>query len=115
MIEHVESRIFFPMQAVKIKKEITVASRSGCQAATPTDTQKWYSNSTFSISSLEPGCQYHLSYEKVSTKIMAAWRAEEAVNRYLQFFCSHHGRDDLGRSVGDLSLIVSYSGRVVEN
>ena len=57
MIEHVESRIFFPMQAVKIKKEITVASRSGCQAATPTDTQKWYSNSTFSISSLEPGCQ----------------------------------------------------------
>ena len=46
---------------------------------------------------------------------MAAWRAEEAVNRYLQFFCSHHGRDDLGRSVGDLSLIVSYSGRVVEN
>ena len=45
------------MQAVKIKKEITVASRSGCQAATPTDTQKWYSNSTFSISSLESGCQ----------------------------------------------------------
>ena len=41
---------------------------------------------------------------------MAAWRAEEAVNRYLQFFCSHHGRDDLGRSVGDLSLIVSYRG-----
>ena len=45
------------MQAVQIKKEITVASRSGCQAGTPTDTQKWYSNSTFSISSLEPGCQ----------------------------------------------------------
>ena len=46
---------------------------------------------------------------------MAASRAEEAVNRHLQFFCSHHGRDDLGRSVGDLSLIVSYSVRVIEN
>ena len=46
---------------------------------------------------------------------MAASRAEEAVNRHLQFFRSHHGRDDLGRSVGDLSMIVSYSVRVIEN